>query len=82
MAGIEFLRFALTKPGRQANSTGLETSQTCSHMPPFSDGTGPCAASPRGIHSTSEAGQLYSYCILNYQDSGVSRDPCVFQETS
>lgn len=24
----------------------------------------------QGIHSTSEAGQLYSYCILNYQDLG------------
>lgn len=28
------------------------------------------SASSRGIHFTSEAGQLYSYCILNYQDSG------------
>lgn len=28
------------------------------------------AAASHGIRSTSEAGQLYSYCILNYQDSG------------
>lgn len=31
------------------------------------------SATSHGIHSTSEAGQLYSYCILNYQDSGFYR---------
>lgn len=31
------------------------------------------SASSNGIHSTSKAGQLYSYCILNYQDSGFYR---------
>lgn len=36
-------------------------------------------ATSHGIHSTSEAGQLYSYCILNYQDSGFLRDPRVFK---
>lgn len=37
------------------------------------------SATSHGIHSTSEAGQLYSYCILNYQDSGFYGDPRVFK---
>lgn len=77
--------FAITKPGMPLSTqciNGRLTSQLVkldrtgnfpdmfTHMPPFLDGTGQCSASSHGIHSTSEAGQLYSYCILNYQDSG------------
>jgi len=43
---------------------------TCRH---FRWSTGQCSASSHGIRTTSKAGQLYSYCILNYQDSGFYR---------
>lgn len=42
------------------NMTGQETSQTCSLMSPFSEEE-PVSVQP--VH-------MYSYCILNYQDSG------------
>lgn len=37
------------------------------------------SASSHGTHFTSEAGQLYSYCILNYQDFEFYGDPRVFK---
>lgn len=67
----------LDKLHRTGNFTDMLTHATLSDEVLVS-----VSATSHGIRSTSEAGQLYSYCILNYQDSGFYRTLAFLRDLS